>query len=175
MKSTEVILYKRTNNFLRFFSVFITMIILFVSIIGLVDSIVSHKEIMITPFVYFIIMLIISILLEKYTGYTDKIIVKYNLEGFSKGNKDFIEWKNLKSWSLKTKIKYHSPIEKLQFPNLSYFEWSILLGTSHIHKLELVLNDNSKIIFSDEEVGDITKFIKYLLKNYREKCKEYKR
>ena len=64
-----------------------------------------------------------------------------------------------------------NPAMKGLYPDMSYFEWSLTLANRHINTLKLELDDNRTIIFSDDEIADIMKFIRFLHKNYKNKLK----
>lgn len=111
-----------------------------------------------------IIIIIVGICINRFTGYTKEILVSYNEKGFNKKDTEFIEWKHLKSWSIKTKVKYDS----LWLYFIMPLGWT---ADRHINTLKLELDDKRTIIFSNDEIGDIMKFIKFLHHNHKEKLK----
>lgn len=170
----DVILYKRNNGFLRFLGLLFVGISIFVICMGVFDSIYSNTAIELNTYIFPIIMIITGICINKFTGYTKEILVSYNEKGFNKNNTEFIEWKHLKSWSIKTKEKQNSPSMRGLYPDMPYFAWSLTLGSKNISTLKLELDDNKTILFSDEEISDIVKFIRFLHSNHNDKLKRKK-
>lgn len=58
------------------------------------------------------------------------------------------------------------------YPNMSYLTWSLTVGSRNISTLKLELADNRTILFSDDEISDIMKFIRFLNTNYKNKLKD---
>ena len=58
------------------------------------------------------------------------------------------------------------------YPDMPYFAWSLTLGSTNISTLKLDLDDNRTILFSDEEIPDIAKCIRFLYNNYKFKLKK---
>lgn len=168
----DVILYKRKNGFLRFLGLLFAGISIFVICIIIMESIYSNKTIELNDYTFPIIMIIVGICINKFTGYTKDVLVSYNKKGFNKNNTEFIEWNHLKSWSIKTKEKQNNPSMRGLYPDMPYFAWSLTLGSTNISTLKLNLDDNRTILFSDEEIPDIAKFIRFLYNNHKSKLKK---
>lgn len=60
------------------------------------------------------------------------------------------------------------------YPDMPYFVWSLTLGSKNISTLKLELDDNRTILFSDEEIAGIIKFIRFLRINHNDKLKRKK-
>ncbi len=168
----DIILYKRNNGFLRFLGLLFAGISIFAVCIIIMESVYSNKTIELNDYIFPIIMIIVGVYINKFTGYTKQVLVSYNEKGFNKNNTEFIEWNHLKSWSIKTKEKQSNPSMRGLYPDMPYFAWSLTLGSTNINTLKLDLDDNRTILFSDEEIPDIAKFIRFLYNNHKSKLKK---
>lgn len=174
----EITLYKRKNSVIRFLGLLLVGICFFTIIIFTIDCLYNNKKIELDALIFPIVLIMIGICINKFTGYTKEMLVSYNQKGFSTKYSDFIEWKQLKSWTLKTKKKYdnnpssydisHQLNENLPFP-LNLF--TNIYPTVRKHTLKLELADKRNILFSGDEVNDMFKFLKFLRKNFRNKQK----
>ena len=177
MKS-EVTLYRRKNSFVRLLGLLLAGICFLTIIIFIVYSSYNNQKIELDAFIFPIILIILGIYINRFTGYTKEILVSYNKNGFNVKDMGFIEWKQLKTWTLKTKEKIddnpysrkrnYELRENLPFP-LDLFISIYPKIRKNTLKLELV--DKRIIFFSEEEVDDMFKFIKLLRKNYKNKQK----
>lgn len=174
-----ITLYKKKNtaNFIGIFLIFISVL---VCCLGTVDVISNGKPLEIEPYIFPICLIVIGILINIFfKGHTDEVLVYYDDKGFKRKNEEFIEWKQLKKWTLKTKEKIVDDTfehernrvmrEKLPFPLDLLVS---IFPTKKISTLKLQLNDSKVIIFSNEEVVDIKKFMRFLRKYHKEKFKK---
>ncbi len=170
----DIILYKRNNRFLRFLGLLFAGISIFIICIGIIDSIYNNKAIELNTYAFPIIMIVVGICINRFTGYTKQVLVAYNEKGFNKNNTEFVEWDHLKSWSIKTKEKQNNPSMRGLYPDMPYFAWHLTLGSKNISTLKLELDDNRTILFSDDEITDILKFIRFLHNTHNDKLKRKK-
>lgn len=154
----EVILYKRNKSFIRFFTFLMAVICVFTTVIMVIDSIHNNQKIEIELFTFPIIPIVVAIYTNLFTGYTKEILISYSDKGFNAKDNGFIEWCELKSWNIKKKSVLRFKVNESD-------------DYVYIYTLTLNLRDGRKIIFPDDEVNDINKFIKFLHKNFKNKRK----
>ena len=174
-----VTVYKK-NRLANLIGIFLIVVSLIVICIGTIDSIYTGKQLEIEPYIFPICLIVFGILINIFfKSHSDEVLVYYDDKGFKRKDEEFIEWEQLKKWTLKSKKKrIQDPFsiatnwelrEKLPFPLNLLVEF---FPTQNISTLKLQLNDNKVIIFSNEEVCDIKKFIKFLLTYHKDKYKK---
>ena len=169
--SKEVVIYKRDKMALRFMGLLFAGISVMTICFGIIDSMYNNKALELSNFTFPIVLIIVGICIYKFVGVTKKVIVAYNDEGFSLNNKDFIAWNLLKSWTIEVKEKINDPSFKGVYSNMPYLFWFLTFGTSRTNKLKLMLTDGREIVFSNDDVSDMLKFIKYLKVNFNDLLK----
>ena len=176
--NSEVILYKRKNSFVGLLGLFLAGICFFTVIIVVVYSLYNNQKIELDIFVFTIVLIIVGMFINRFTGYTKEILVSYNKEGFNVRGMDFIEWKQLKTWTLKTKekIDYNPFSRQINYEIRNNLPFPLNLFISIYPKirknnLKLELVDKRIILFSEDEVKDMFKFLRFLHKNYKNKQK----
>ena len=174
----EVILYKRKQPFIRLLGLLLAIISFFVIVIFIVDCLYYNKKIELAVFLFPVMLIIFGIYVYLFTGYTKDILISYNEKGFNVKNMDFVEWKQLKVWTLTTKEKiYYDPFvlnrdyelrKKMPFPLDLFIDIFPKLRKTTL-KLELI--DKRTVFFSEDETKDMFKFLKFLYKNFKNKQK----